>query len=216
MSSPFSWCIRHHIPSSVSRTVVGTAATTSAWTPSLLEQDHPLHCMVNKGGHCLPWGTGAVQDPVCSTQLANIGDLLHFSVRAAHFSAHSPMHGSAASFQTQADTSAWWNTVLRAMVLPVGMEGTQGTHCDVSVPSGLESLCRGQAAGVGGCQLPVCMAMELWGCEEKRLEETSSLPTAGWVLGWEGALPGCRVCPTAHFCVLSTSLHVYWVKDQNR
>lgn len=75
------------------------------------------------------------------------------------------------------------------MVLPVGMEGTQSTHCEVSVPSGLESPCWEQADGAGGCQPPVCMVMELWGWEEKPLEETSSLPTAVWVLGWEGAEP---------------------------
>lgn len=102
------------------------------------------------------------------------------------------------------------------MVLPVGMEGTQSTHCDVSVPSGLESPCWEQAGGAGGCQPPVCMVMELWGWEGKPLEETSSLPTAVWVLGWEGAVPGCHVCLTAHSCVLSTCLHVYWVKYQNR
>lgn len=39
---------------------------------SLLEQGHSLHCMVSKGGHHLPWGFGAVQYPICSTQLPNI------------------------------------------------------------------------------------------------------------------------------------------------
>lgn len=94
---------------------------------SLLEQGHSLHCMVGKGGHHLPWGLEqySIQFAARNFQLSGApGDLWHFLGKAAHGSTHSLMHGFAATVQTCTGTFTQWNKGVRAVVLPVRLEGT--------------------------------------------------------------------------------------------
>lgn len=72
---------------------------------------------------------------------------------------------------------------------------------------------QGQAAGLGWHQPPA--AAWLGSCRlGGETTRKGILTTNGWLgFGLGGGIPRCHVCTMACFCVLSTSLHVRWVKE---
>lgn len=182
-SSPFSQCIRRQVPSDVSGRVVGTAGTISAQT-RLLCWSRATLCTAEQAKEATisHEGLGQWWNPICSTQLPNIG------------CSRGPLTLLRGSSTLQRSLShAWFCSILSDpgwhLCLVKHRVEDSGTPCQGGGQLGKAPQCfspfwTGEPVlgcmplGWGGTSARCYMAGELWGWEEKPEEETSSPPTA--------------------------------------